>query len=114
MRHEFIKELAYRTTSGEPKYAYYWHFWFTYKGEDFEGWICQHPSVGTGAPYWEGDIRSKKIRKLYPENGMINIGYSNIPDNRRIILEAMKTIINGDFSKVLGVGHYKLENYDNN
>ena len=94
MGHEFIKELAYRTTSGEG----------------FEGWICQHPSVGTGAPYWEGDIRSNKILKLYPENGMINIGYSNIPDNRRIILKAMGTNINGDFSKVIGVGHYKLEN----
>lgn len=72
--------------TGDIQYTFGW------KGDGSDGWFI-------------GYLRSPYIERTY-KNTYIVFGYSDVRNNVKYILKAMKEVINGDFSNVKGVGNY--------
>jgi hypothetical protein len=66
--------------------------WSGWKTDGSEGWFM-------------GYLRSSYTERKY-KNTYITFGYSNICNNAKYILNAMKEVIEGDFSNIKGVGRY--------
>ena len=55
-----------------------------------------------------GYLRNPYIQRTYT-NTYIVFGYSDVRNNAKYILSAMKEVIEGDFSNVKGVGFYRCD-----
>lgn len=58
--------------------------------------------------YFIGYLKGSYIESKY-KNTYIKFGYSDIHNNVKYILNAMKEVIEGDFSNVKGAGFYRCE-----
>lgn len=85
-----------------------WDFTVEHNGENFNGFIQYYApwgDNGTMGDYYIGYLWNDKIRKKWA-NSQIIFGYSNVRNNVKYILEAIKEVVNGDYTNVKGVGHY--------
>lgn len=84
-----------------------WRFTIEHNGVLYSGDIEYDVGWnGDGSDGWFiGYLRSPYIERTY-KNTYIVFGYSDVHNNVKYILNAMKEVIEGDFSNVKGVGNY--------
>lgn len=104
-------EHRYRSYNHHGKItSYNWTFVFEYNGVTYTGDIEYnvgwHDDGSDG--YFMGYLRNPYIRRTY-KNTYIVFGYSDVRNNVKYILKAMKEVIGGDFSNVKGVGNYTCD-----
>lgn len=88
--------------------AYHYFYWMAdveYNGKIYNVFIESHEKV-VGSDFWYlGGIRNTDAIKTAFVNDWIEFGYSDYVNDFRYILEAMKKVIEGDYSSIKGVGH---------
>lgn len=104
-------EHSYRRYNHHGKITSYdWTFTIEYNGVMYTGDI--EYNVGwkdDGSDGWfMGYLRNPYIQRTYT-NTYIVFGYSDVRNNAKYILSAMKEVIEGDFSNVKGVGFYRCD-----
>ena len=101
-------EHRYRTyTYRGRKTCCDWTFTFEHNGITYTGDIEYNFGwKDDGSDGWfMGYLRNPYIQRTY-KNTYIQIGYSDVRNNVKYILKAMKEVIEGDFSNIKGVGNY--------
>lgn len=101
-------EHRYRSYNHHGKTTSYdWTFTIEHNGVLYTGDIEYNVGWnGDGSDgYFIGYLRNSYIQRTY-KNTYIVFGYSDVRNNVNYILNAMKEVIEGDFSNVKGVGNY--------
>lgn len=103
-----VTHKSYPKVNAVKGIDYCWDFTVEHNGENFNGFIQYYApwgENGTMGGYYIGYLWNDKIRRRWA-NSQIIFGYSNVRNNVKYILEAIKEVVNGDYTNVEGVGHY--------